>query len=96
MLCEGVEVNADMINYVWGRVFRDIDISQGLAAFDRPVFLAIGRYDFVGGPPSAWDPIRPKFRDFTVWVFERSGHTPQYEEADLFDTELLRWMKDRP
>lgn len=94
-LWEGVEVNRDMIDYVWGRVFREIDITQGLAAFDRPVFLALGRYDFLVAPPSTWDPLRPKFRDLTVRVFERSGHTPQYEEAALFDAELLRWIKER-
>jgi proline iminopeptidase len=93
-LWEGVEVNRDMIDYVWGCVFRDIDITQGLAAFDRPVFLALGRYDFLVAPPSVWDALRPKFRDLTVRVFERSGHTPQYEEAALFDAELLRWMKE--
>jgi proline iminopeptidase len=94
-LWEGVEVNRDMIDHVWGRVFRDIDITQGLATFDRPVFLALGRYDFLVAPPSAWDALRPQFRDLTVRVFERSGHTPQYEEAVLFDAELLRWMKER-
>ena len=85
----------DIFNYVYGQVFRDIDITQGLEAFDRPVFLALGRYDFVMGPPSMWDPIRPKFRDLTVRVFEQSGHTPQYEEPALFDAELLRWMKEQ-
>ena len=94
-LWEGVEVNLDMIDYVWGRVFRDIDITQGLSTFDRPVFLALGRYDFLVAPPSAWDALRPHFRDLTVRVFERSGHTPQYEEATLFDAELVRWMQER-
>jgi proline iminopeptidase len=94
-LWEGVEVNLDMIDHVWGHVLRDIDITQGLATFDRPVFLALGRYDFVVAPPSAWDALRPQFRDLTVRVFERSGHTPQYEEAALFDAELVRWMQER-
>ena len=93
-LFEGVEINMDMFNYVWGQVFRDIDITQGLQTFDRPVFLALGCYDFLVAPPSMWDPIRPKFRDLTVHVFEQSGHTPQYEEPALFDAELLRWMKE--
>ncbi len=93
-LWEGVEMNMDMFDYVWGQVFRDIDITQGLDALDRPVFLALGRYDFLVAPPASWDPIRPKFRDLTVRVFEQSGHTPQYEEAALFDAELLRWMKE--
>jgi len=92
-LFEGVEINMDMFDYVWGEVFRDIDITQGLDTFDRPVLLALGRYDFLVVPPSTWDPIRPEFRDLTVRVFEQSGHTPQYEEPALFDAELLRWMK---
>jgi len=90
---EGVEYNMDMFDYVWGEVFRDIDITQGLDTFDRPVFLALGRYDFLVAPPSTWDPIRQEFRDLTVRVFEQSGHIPQYEEPALFDAELLRWMK---
>jgi len=94
-LWEGVEVNRDMIDHVWGCIFRDIDITQELATFERPVFLALGRYDFLVAPPSAWDAIRAKFRDLTVRVFERSGHTPQYEEAALFDVELLHWMGER-
>ncbi len=92
-LFEGVGINMDMFDYVWGEVFRDIDITQGLDTFDRPVFLALGRYDFLVASPSTWDPIRPEFRDLTVRVFEQSGHTPQYEEPALFDAELLRWMK---
>jgi proline iminopeptidase len=88
-LWEGVEVNRDMIDHVWGCVFRKIDITNGLATFDRPVFLALGRYDFLVAPPAAWDAMRSQFRDLTVRVFERSGHTPQYEEATLFDAELV-------
>ena len=30
-LWEDVELNADMLGYVWGTVFRDIDIAQGLS-----------------------------------------------------------------
>jgi proline iminopeptidase len=92
-LFEGVELNMDMYNYVWGQIFRDIDIEPGLETFDVPVFLALGRYDFLVGSPSSWDSIAPKFRNLTVKVFEESGHTPQYEEPELFDSELLRWME---
>ena len=27
-------------------------------------------------------------------VFEQSGHIPQFEEAELFDSELFAWMKN--
>ena len=89
---EGIDINMDMFNHVWGRIFRDIDITQGLDTFDRPVFLALGRYDFLLAPPAVWDPLRPPFRDLTVRVFEQSGHTPQYEEAAAFDRELIQWI----
>jgi proline iminopeptidase len=58
------------------------------------VFLALGRYDFLVGPPSLWDPIRHHFKDLTVRVFEESGHVPQFEEAERFDREFLTWMKE--
>lgn len=34
----------------------------------------------------------PTFHDCTYRAFERSGHYPFYEEADLFDTALLEWL----
>ena len=91
-LWEGVEVN-EVVERVWGEVFPAIDITKGLDALDLPVFLALGRYDFLVAPPSSWDRVRPAFRDLTVRVFERSGHTPPLEEAELFDGELLGWMR---
>lgn len=92
-LWEDVEVNMDMFNYVWGTLLAEIDITQGLDALDRPVFLALGRYDFLVAPHSSWNSVKPQFKDLTVRIFEKSGHTPQYEQADLFDSELLNWMR---
>ncbi len=91
-LWAGVDVNVPMFDHVWGKVFREIDITQGLSTLDHPVLLALGRYDFIVAPPASWDPIRPKFRNLTVRVFERSGHTPPFEEPELFDAELIKWM----
>jgi proline iminopeptidase len=93
-LWEGVDINTEMTGYVWGELFRDIDVTRGLESFDRPVFLALGRYDFLVAPPSSWEPIKDRFNNLTVRVFEKSGHTPQYEEQELFDRELLAWMKE--
>ena len=95
-LWEGVTVNMDMMNHVWGRIFRDIDITQGLDRLPQPVLLLLGRFDFLLAPPSIWDPVRPKFKDLTVQIFEKSGHTPQYEEPALFDQVLLDWMRAHP
>lgn len=92
-LWEGVTVNTDMFDYVWGKLFDEIDVTHGLEHFDRPVFLALGRYDFSIPPPSTWDRFSPKFKNMTIWIFEKSGHYPQQEEPELFDRELLAWIQ---
>jgi proline iminopeptidase len=92
-LWEGVETNMTMFDHVWGEIFRDIDITRGLAALDKPVFLGLGRHDFLVPPPWRWEAVREEFRDLTIRVFERSSHAPFLEEPALFDAELLGWLK---
>jgi proline iminopeptidase len=91
-LWEGVHVNMSIFEYVWGNLYKDIDITEGLETLDKPVFLALGRNDFIVAPPSSWEFLRPKFKDLTICVFEKSGHSPFYEETDLFDQKLLDWL----
>ena len=91
-LWDGVVNDMAVIDHLWGATFRDIDITAGLAALDIPVLLALGRLDFLVAPHFAWEPCRAAFRDLTVRVFDRSAHCPQFEEADLFDAELLRFL----
>jgi len=93
-LWQDITINMEMFGYVWGKVFAEIDVTNGLEQFDRPVFLALGRYDFIVAPPSSWDPLKSKFKNLTTRVYERSGHTPQFEEPELFDGHLLNWMKE--
>jgi proline iminopeptidase len=92
LLWEGVHVNQAMFDHVWGEVFRDIDVARGLKDLDRPVFLGLGRFDYLVAPAVAWDPLRPLFRDLTVRVFDRSSHTPQLEEPAAFDAAFLDWL----
>jgi proline iminopeptidase len=92
-LWEGVTVNMLGIDYLWGEVFRDLDIREGLDELDKPVFLALGRFDYLVAPYASWQPYRECFRDLTVRVFDRSSHTPQLEESRLFDHELVTWLK---
>ncbi len=91
-LWQGVEVNNAMFDYVWGAVFRDIDITKGLENFNKPVFLALGHFDFLVAPFFSWNSIRSKFKNLTIKIFEKSAHTPQYEEPEIFDQELLTWL----
>jgi proline iminopeptidase len=84
--------NMQMADYVWGVVFRDIDVTCGLEEFNVPTLLALGRYDFGQAPPDNWNKIRGKFNNLTIKIFEKSGHNPQLEEAALFDSEVLNWI----
>jgi proline iminopeptidase len=93
-LWKDVDVNLEMISHVWGTLLAEIDITKGLDAFHRPVFLALGKYDFLVAPPSSWNRIESKFNDLTIRVFDESGHTPQYEQSELFDSRLLNWLHD--
>jgi proline iminopeptidase len=91
-LWEGVEVNMAMFDYVWGEVFRDIDITENLDKLLAPVFLALGRYDYLVPPAYLWEGVRDKFSNLTIRVFEKSSHAPHFEEPELFDQELLEWL----
>ncbi|MBL8164532.1 MAG: alpha/beta hydrolase [Anaerolineae bacterium] len=90
-LWEGVEIIPAMFDYVWGTLFRTLDITTGLESVTPPVFLGLGRYDY-WNPPHLWERCRGQFHDLRMRVFERSGHTPQLEEQAAFDRELLRWL----
>ncbi|MFO7275500.1 MAG: alpha/beta hydrolase [Pseudomonadota bacterium] len=94
-LWEGVEVNMTMFDYVWGRVFRDIDITRGLERLRAPVWIGLGRFDYLVPPAYLWEEVRERFPDLTLRVFDRSAHAPQLEEPEAFDAELLSWLQSK-
>ncbi|ETZ04348.1 alpha/beta fold hydrolase [Holospora undulata] len=90
-LWEGVEVNYVGAGIIWGSMFADYNVANALKAISCPIFLALGRYDYFN-PPHLWEKYREHVSDLTVRIFEKSGHTPQLEEPDNFDEELMRWL----
>lgn len=91
-LWRDVTVNNPVFDHLWGEVFRDIDIRSGLDRLAMPVLLALGQSDYLVAPAEAWDAYRGDFADLTVRIFEKSSHTPQLEESDLFDGTLLSFL----
>lgn len=89
-----VETNPEMFDYVWGKLFRELDITVGLEDLKLPMFLGLGRYDY-WNPPHLWNVVRGKFNDLCIRVFEQSGHTPQLEQPEDFDRELLAWLEEK-
>lgn len=72
---------------------QEVDITARLKNFHIPTFLAYGAFEYTVAPVESWSPIRHKFKNLTVRVFDKSAHSPQHEEAPLFDAELLRWLR---
>ncbi len=93
-LWQGVKPNPHVLDQMYLRFAREIDVSQGLESFNRPVLIVYGRFEFLVAPVQSWDPLRPKFKNLTIRIFEKSAHSPQHEEPDLFDAELLKWLKN--
>ncbi len=89
---EGVEADLGVFNHIATNVLSGYDIMKSLPRLKAPVFLALGRYDYVV-PYTLWDGIKEKFPNLAYHLFEKSGHTPQMEEQELFDQKLIDWIK---
>ena len=78
-----------------GLIFRYItgNIVSCMTFSKIPVWLAIGKYDYLAGPADQWTPLTKQFSDLTIEIFEHSSHNPPYEEAALFDQKLFEWME---
>ncbi|HBE41801.1 MAG TPA: hypothetical protein DDW27_11470 [Bacteroidales bacterium] len=56
-----------------------------------PVFIANGKYDF-WAVPTLWPPVVSKLGNFSNNIFEKSSHWAMFEEQELFDSKLLKWI----
>ena len=75
-------------------MFAYYNVANALKAISCPIFLALGRYDYFN-PPHLWEKYREHASDLTIRIFEKSAHTPQLEESDNFDEELMRWLEHK-
>ena len=92
-LWEGVYTNMPAIDYLWGEAFAKLNLYKSLKDFDKPVFLGLGKYDYLVGPYNLWDDIEKGSKNIKKIIFEHSGHNPMFEEPQLFDEELIKWLE---
>ena len=90
-LWEGMTINTGLLHSLYDSVFRDYYIFRNERRVPVPTFVVLGRYDYVD-PYTLWEGYED-IAGLTVKIFEKSGHTPQLEESDLFDSELLKWLR---
>lgn len=92
-LWDGVRMHMPILDHLWGDAFGRIDLIERLASLDKPVFLGLGRYDYLVGPVSLWDAVETRCPHVTKVVFEHSGHNPMLEQSADFDARLLDWLR---
>jgi len=90
-LWKDMSLNTDILHSLYELVFKDYFIFRNERSVPVPTFVAMGKYDYVD-PYTLWKGF-DDIRGLTVKVFDKSGHTPQLEESDLFDRELLKWLR---
>jgi proline iminopeptidase len=89
-----VESNQAVANRLFQVIFKDYDIAKRPGRVEAPVFLAIGRYDYLW-PYFTWDDRKGVLPNLSYNLFEKSGHFPMVEEQELFDKKLIDWIKSR-
>jgi proline iminopeptidase len=90
-LWEDVPMNMKAIGTFRG-LFEDFEmdsVAQNLGQI--PILVMAGRHDYVV-PPILWDDVTTAPRRLSLYVLDRSGHTPQLEEPEVFDRILLEWL----
>ena len=84
------------LDFAWVQSVFDsgatVDWPAVFASITCPVLLGLGEYDFIV-PPTSWDgevlPAR-----MTLERFDRSGHTPFFEQPAEFEAAVDRWLLD--
>ena len=88
-LWNGVAINDTLVTDLQTTPFQ-WDLSG--APVRVPAFVALGVHDYVAAP-TLWEGVRTPFTSLKIRVFDRAGHTPQYENAADFDREVLRFLR---
>ena len=93
-LWEGMTVHSKVTQHLFTTVFKDYSMFPSEDDISVPMFVGLGKYDYVI-PYTLWDSTYENVKDFTLIHFEKSGHTPQLEESELFDEKLLEWLDSK-
>lgn len=87
---DGVEVNTELFGEYVSSSGAEYHVENG-AKVRQPVLVAVGRHDYVA-PYTEWKTEYDVLPNMTFVLFDRSGHTPQWEESELFDSKVEHWL----
>jgi proline iminopeptidase len=87
-LWDGVDVNMQVMGQVWApAVLGGYTVEESAI----PVFLALGRYDYLV-PYDAWDDAMRRLAKVHVKLYDRSSHQPPYEQPEEFSADFVEWV----
>lgn len=88
---EKVHFNMDFAAHLLGKLFPKFDLCALDKEFDLPVFVATGISDYVS-PPTLWQGECISLPNLTVSLFDESGHTPHFEQSEVFNKRIIDWI----
>lgn len=91
-LWDGVFTNMPIMDELWGKTFARLDLIQRLADVRMPVYIGLGRYDYLVAPVALWDAVDGLYPHVDKVIFEKSGHQPMLEEPEAFDQSFSKWL----
>jgi proline iminopeptidase len=92
---EGVVANMAFTAHLYNTLLSHYDLDQGPGKITGPVYYGLGRHDYVVPFTLMSESQKAKLPGITFETYEKSGHTPQLEEPELFNQRLLNWLKSQ-
>ena len=86
-----VSFNMDLGNQLMGNLLSNYTMFNPGEHLGKPTFVTVGKSDYVV-PPTLWMGKYDDLPNLTIAYFEKSGHTPHFEESELFDKRLVEWV----
>ena len=80
-------------NFCFTDNMPNYDLRPQLPSVRCPALVTVGRTDWVT-PPSSAETIASLIPDSRLVIFEKSGHSPQFEEYDRFQQVMRDFLHD--
>jgi proline iminopeptidase len=80
-------------NWCFQHNAADFDLKPRLPEISCPTLVTVGRTDWVT-PVSASETIASLIPNSKLVIFEESGHSPQFEQAELFQQTMRDFLAD--
>lgn len=91
-LWNGIEVDDALALHFFDHLLPAHDLSKDMHKVKVPVFLAAGRHDYDSVPLELWKEF-PHPKNFTILdCGMESGHWPNIECQEMFDTAVEKWL----